>query len=77
MTTTSPEYARTKTPPVVLITARELADMMHISLRTLWRLRSARQIIQPLKIGRATRWRLDEVTNWISQGCPPPLNNEE
>ncbi len=55
-----------------LITAAELAQMMQISVRTLWRLRSAGQIPQPLRIGGNTRWRLDEVHQWIADGCPPP-----
>ncbi len=53
-----------------LVSAQELAEMLQISTRTLWRLRASGQIVEPLKIGGATRWRLDEVDDWISRGCP-------
>ncbi len=55
-----------------LITATELAQMMQISIRTLWRLRSAGELIEPIRIGGNTRWRLEEVRQWIADGCPPP-----
>ena len=56
----------------LLISADQLANMMQISTRTLWRLLSAGQLIQPVRIGGNTRWRLDEVRRWIADSCPPP-----
>jgi predicted DNA-binding transcriptional regulator AlpA len=56
----------------VLITASELARMMRISTRTLWRLQSAGKLIAPVKIGGSTRWRLADVRRWIAAGCPAP-----
>ncbi len=53
-----------------LINAEELARMMGISERTLWRLLSGGRLPQPVRIGRNTRWRLAEVTEWIERGCP-------
>jgi prophage regulatory protein len=53
-----------------LITAAECARMLRVSVRTLWRLRSARQVPEPVRLGGAVRWRLDEVQNWIAGGCP-------
>jgi excisionase family DNA binding protein len=55
-----------------LISAAELADLLQISTRTLWRLRSAGKLIRPIKLGGSTRWRFDEVQDWIAQGCPAP-----
>lgn len=57
----------------VLITAEELATMLSISTRTLWRLLSAGKVIAPLRLGGSTRWRLDEVHRWIEGGCQPPV----
>ena len=54
----------------VLINAEELARMMHVSERTLWRLLSGGKVPQPVRIGRNTRWRLAEVAEWIERGCP-------
>ena len=59
-----------------LITAPELARMMRISVRTLWRLRSSGHLIEPIKIGGNTRWRLDEVRRWIGEGCPAPIRRD-
>ena len=61
----------TDTTPL-LISAEELASLLGISERTLWRLLSAGQLPQPLRLGRNTRWRLDEIRYWIDSGCPAP-----
>jgi prophage regulatory protein len=53
-----------------LINAEELAQLMQVSERTLWRLVSGGKVPQPVRIGRSTRWRLAEVKEWIDQGCP-------
>ena len=55
----------------LLVTAVELAQLLHISTRTLWRLRSAGQLPQPVRFGGTVRWRLEEVRKWIAEGCPP------
>lgn len=60
----------------LLITAQEFADLMQISVRTLWRLSSARQIPSPLRLGGTVRWRREEVHYWIDQGCPTPQPRE-
>lgn len=44
--------------------------MMQISERTLWRLQSAGKLPRPVRIGRSTRWRLEEIREWIERGCP-------
>lgn len=53
-----------------LITAEELAKLMQVSERTLWRLLSGGKLPKPVRIGRSTRWRLAEVNDWIERGCP-------
>jgi len=52
-----------------LITARKLAQLLEVSTRTLWRLRSAGRLPAPVRLGGAVRWRLDEVQEWIAGGC--------
>jgi predicted DNA-binding transcriptional regulator AlpA len=52
-----------------LITAAEFAQMLSVSVRTLWRLRSAQAVPEPVRLGGAVRWRLDEVRQWIAGGC--------
>ena len=54
----------------LLVSAPELAKLLQVSTRTLWRLQSAGQIPPPVRLGGSTRWRLDEVRRWIERGCP-------
>jgi predicted DNA-binding transcriptional regulator AlpA len=60
----------------LLITAMELGQLLQVSTRTLWRLRSAGELPQPVRLGGAVRWRLDEVRKWIADGCPLPQARE-
>jgi excisionase family DNA binding protein len=53
-----------------LITVDELSKLLGMSKRTVWRLLSVGQVPRPVRIGRSTRWRLDEVRRWIDLGCP-------
>lgn len=54
----------------LLVSAEELATILDVSQRTIWRLLSARQIPSPVRFGGTVRWRLSEVNAWIEQGCP-------
>ena len=56
----------------LLITAEEVAGMLDISTRALWRLVSARKIVLPVKFGGNTRWRRADVEGWVASGCPTP-----
>lgn len=56
----------------VLISVDELATILDISPRTVWRLLSAGKLVQPLRIGGAVRWRYREIIDWIDAGCPIP-----
>ena len=60
----------------LLIPAEELARLLQVSTRTLWRLRSAGELPQPVRFGGTVRWRLDEVRKWIAEGCPLPRARE-
>ena len=52
-----------------LLRADEVAAMLSISTRTLWRLVSTQQCPQPVRLGKSTRWRVSDVENWIERGC--------
>jgi predicted DNA-binding transcriptional regulator AlpA len=60
---------------IALITAADVAAMLKVSVRTLWRLRSAGQIPEPVRLGGAVRWRLDEIKKWIAGGCRMSTNS--
>jgi excisionase family DNA binding protein len=53
-----------------LLTAENIAEMLGISKRQVWRLASGGQLPGRVKLGRLTRWRRDDVQRWIDAGCP-------
>ena len=57
-------------PLRLLISAKQAAKMCGKSLRT-WRAwDSAGWIPRPVRIGRSTLWRTDELQAWVEAGCP-------
>jgi excisionase family DNA binding protein len=53
-----------------LFTAKETADDLGISVRTLRRLADAGKGPKPIRLGRCLRWRSAEVEAWVAAGCP-------
>lgn len=59
----------TKDSSPLLITAREAAALCGRSLRC-WRTwDSAGRIPRPVRIGRSTLWRAEELRRWVEAGC--------
>ncbi len=56
---------------VELIGVDELAAILKVSSRTVWRLVSSGEAPAPLRIGGSCRWRLKQVQDWIEDNCPP------
>jgi predicted DNA-binding transcriptional regulator AlpA len=57
-------------PTRLLLKANEAATSCGMSLRT-WRTWDAAGLIpRPVRIGRATLWRADELARWCVAGCP-------
>jgi prophage regulatory protein len=54
-----------------LMTVEDLAKLLHVSVRTVWRLRRNASLPHPVKIGGGVRWRKSDVKTWIEQGCKP------
>ncbi len=53
-----------------LLTAEQLAGLLQVSERTVWRLRSAGKLPTPMEIGGSIRWHTESVRRWIEDGCP-------
>ena len=56
----------------LLISADELARLLGISTRTIWRRLSGGEIPKPVRLGKSVRWRLADIEAWIDGGCIPP-----
>ena len=54
----------------LLVTARKAASMCSKSLRTWRSWDAAGRIPRPVRIGRSTLWRADELRAWAAAGCP-------
>lgn len=75
--TTTPNHAAQVISPGehsarMLITVDELASILGLSIRTIWRMLSKGNMLTPVRIGKNVRWRLYEVQMWIENGCPRP-----
>jgi excisionase family DNA binding protein len=53
-----------------LLTALQVARMLSVSKRQVWRLTSAGILPGRVKIGKLVRWRRDQIERWIVKGCP-------
>jgi len=54
-----------------LVDAKTIAsEILNISKRGFWRLRSAGKIgPMPVKVGGSLRWRLSEILRWVEWDC--------
>jgi predicted DNA-binding transcriptional regulator AlpA len=56
--------------PTLLLSARAAASLCGLGLSTWWRFLSSGKIPDPVRIGRAVRWRREELYGWMEAGCP-------
>lgn len=54
----------------LLLTAQQAALLCGKSLRTWRSWDAAGWIPQPVRIGRSTLWRVEELKAWVAAGCP-------
>ena len=64
------EQVETTSGKAVLISVVELAELLGVSVRTVWRKESTGDIPPPVRIGALVRWRRSEIMQWIDDGCP-------
>lgn len=60
-----------------LLSVEQVATILTVSKRTVWRMLSAGELIQPVRVRGNTRWRHAELQEWIDAGCPPLTANEQ
>lgn len=51
---------------VKLLKAEQVADLLAIHVRSVWRQSSAGELPKPVRIGGATRWRLADIKAFIA-----------
>ena len=52
------------------VSARELKEMLDVSLRQIWRLNASGKLPRPVRIGGSVRWNRQEILDWFEAGCP-------
>lgn len=64
-TTTQPQSVER-----IALPAADVAKLLGVSERHIWSLHSSGRLPRPLRLGRAVRWRVDELRAWVDAGCP-------
>ena len=59
-----------------LLSVKQVSKLIGVSPRTVWRLLSAGELIEPVRMRGNTRWRRAELQKWIEDGCPPVRQDE-
>jgi len=54
----------------LLLSARDLAAMLRLGLRTIRSMDAAGRLPSPIRIGGSVRWRSEEIRAWLDAGCP-------
>jgi predicted DNA-binding transcriptional regulator AlpA len=53
-----------------LINVKTLAKRLSLCERTIWGMKDSGRIPQPIYLGRAARWRVSDIAQWLTAGCP-------
>ena len=54
-----------------LLNLNQVCAKLNLSRRSVYRLKDAGRMPQPLRLGRALRWRAADLEEWILGGCRP------
>lgn len=54
----------------ILVDANDAAAMLGVSRAHFYRMRAAGQVPLPVRLGKAVRWRVEELQEWVDAGCP-------
>ena len=56
---------------MVLLTVQQVAKMLNVSPRSVWRMHDSGRMPRAVKLGASCRWRLKEdIEPWITMGLP-------
>lgn len=57
-------------PPTLLpllLDVKEVAALLSVSVRSVWRLRDAGDLPAPVRVGKLIRWRRDALLRWLDE----------
>ena len=54
----------------LLLKASEVGGLLGVSRATVWALHSAGGLPLPVRLGGSTRWRHQELVEWVIAACP-------
>lgn len=67
----SPKVDAALAPGSMLLNAKQVAALLQISVRTVYRLKDSGSMPQPQKLGTLlARWNREEIENWVRTGMP-------
>lgn len=56
--------------PARLLDVQQVADLLGVSGRHVYRLADSGRMPRPLRLGGSVRWNIAEIQKWIAEGCP-------
>ena len=56
----------------VLLNVEQVAALLNLSVRSVWRLRSTKQLPRDaeVRLGGSVRWKRSSILDWVEAGCP-------
>ena len=54
-----------------LFTINDVAEILKISQRSIWRLVALGNLVAPLRVGGSIRWKREDIREWFDQRFPP------
>ena len=60
-----------------LLTVKEVAGCLKVSSRQVWKLIASGRLPQPMRLGRSVRWRGDDLSMFVENGCNMEAFNAE
>lgn len=52
------------------VSVADVAELLDVSRRHIWKLLASGRMPAPIRLGRSVRWRADELRAWLDAGCP-------
>lgn len=54
------------------VAAKQAASMCGVSTAMWWKMKNSGRCPAPVKLGRRLLWRVEDLRQWVADGCPAP-----